>query len=186
MSKNRNLKEDYSLKDEHSKFKTILGNRSIGKGMRMSMAHNTNRDGRDELIMFNTYFNGTVMQTFNNPENTTRKEYRHSLTYSPKWLKEKTTIKNGGYYQIDLVTANNVHLHCSHAWISCTLEYTDKGLTFDGNITNINNLKKTADEVKWFKNMLKNNSIKELQACSLPAEHSHHIKLDYKLIKTLK
>tara|TARA_B110000008_G_scaffold242816_1_gene251466 strand:+ start:443 stop:1012 length:570 start_codon:yes stop_codon:yes gene_type:complete len=154
--------------------RTIIKNKTYGKGMTMSLKVVKDETGH-HLRMHNSYFGGTVFQDYTNKIDTTTIRIQMNMMYSPKWL----TAKLGG-----IGTNNQAHLVIKEKGL--TIMFTGysgqlhnttekKGIAFQGNIENISSLRMYKERLNKARDIIKHNSYDDLISCAIKSENKNDI-----------
>lgn len=152
--------------DNHN---TIIKNQSYGKGMTMSLKVITDDEGQ-HMRMHNSYFGGTVFQSYTNTTDTTTIKAQLYMMYSPKWL----VTKLGG-----IGTNDQAHLIIKDD--DFTIMFTGysgslhssadkKGIALQGNIENISLLRMYKQQLNKARDIIKHNSYDDLISCAIVSE----------------
>lgn len=170
------------IPDSH---KTIIKNQTCGKGMTMSLKIITDENG-EHLRMHNSYFGGTIFQSYSKNIDTTTIKAQIYMMYSPKWLMNKLgsiTTNNQAHLIIDdgevrlEFTGYNGQLHSS---------IDKKGIAFQGNIQNISAIRQLKSKLTCARDIIKHNSFDELINCAISSKDiespfGHSVSYEHKL-----
>ena len=112
-----------------------------------------------ELQIINTYFSGCVRQIYNNKDNKTYTVYHVFPNYTKWYNKKMKEINNILYLE---VPNSKITIECGPHHLTLMNSVEHNGMFFEGNIDNIDKLKKLNVLLRDFKKILKVNSTDDI------------------------
>jgi hypothetical protein len=141
---------------------SIISGKSQFKGNTVNV-WTCNSNDKKEIVVANTYYMGSVRQTYIINDDTTTIDWNTS-THSPKWL-TKLLGPNGS----NSILVKMKDMECTFEpwmyYLNC--ETSEKGLMFKGNIDNINTLKELKQELSKVRSIIKKYTLEQLTELSV-------------------